>query len=148
MPQSRCFGGSVRQASAITTALSPDRMMLTQMILKRRDPERRVREVLPQEIHRLPLFTAAGVRRRLPLSSRPSRGLVIIYRRTCRLDQRPAVAKRRGDQPTISLPAKNWAISFAAVSGASEPCTEFSPIDLAWTLRMVPARPWPGRLRP
>src|SRR3954449_3436680 len=40
-------------------------------------------------------------------------------------------------QPTISLPEKNWAISFAAVSGASEPCTEFSPIDLACTLRMV-----------
>lgn len=33
--------------------------------------------------------------------------------------------------PTISLPEKNWAISFAAVSGASEPWTEFSPIDLA-----------------
>ena len=41
-------------------------------------------------------------------------------------------------QPTISLPEKNCAISLAAVSGASEPCTEFSPIDLAWTLRMVP----------
>ena len=32
MPQSRCLGGSVRHASAMTTALSPDSMMLTQMI--------------------------------------------------------------------------------------------------------------------
>ena len=30
-----CFGGSERAASAITTALSPDRMMLTPMILGR-----------------------------------------------------------------------------------------------------------------
>ena len=30
-----CFGGSERAASAITTALSPDRMMLTPMILSR-----------------------------------------------------------------------------------------------------------------
>src|SRR5204862_123710 len=34
-------------------------------------------------------------------------------------------------QPTISLPEKNCAISIAAVSGASEPWTEFSPIDFA-----------------
>ena len=32
MPQNRSFGGSIRQASAITTALSPDRMMLIPMI--------------------------------------------------------------------------------------------------------------------
>ena len=32
MPQKRCFGGSERQASAITTALSPDSRMLIQMI--------------------------------------------------------------------------------------------------------------------
>ena len=32
MPQKRCLGGSERQASAITTALSPDRRMLIQMI--------------------------------------------------------------------------------------------------------------------
>ena len=32
MPHSRCFGGSVMQAIAMTTALSPDRMMLTRMI--------------------------------------------------------------------------------------------------------------------
>ena len=37
----------------------------------------------------------------------------------------------RPSQPTISLPAKNWLISCAAVSAASEPCTEFSPIDFA-----------------
>ena len=35
------------------------------------------------------------------------------------------------------MPEKNCAISIAAVSGASEPCTEFSPIDFAWTLRIV-----------
>lgn len=34
-------------------------------------------------------------------------------------------------QPTISLPEKNCAISVSAVVAASEPCTEFSPIDLA-----------------
>ncbi len=32
MPQKRCFGGSDRQASAMTTALSPDSRMLIQMI--------------------------------------------------------------------------------------------------------------------
>src|SRR5215471_13747418 len=41
--------------------------------------------------------------------------------------------------PTISLPEKNCPISTAAVAGASDPCTEFSPIDLACTLRIVPA---------
>src|SRR5262249_19211908 len=33
--------------------------------------------------------------------------------------------------PTMSLPEKNCAISCCAVSGASEPCTEFSPTDSA-----------------
>ena len=32
MPQNRCRGGSDRQASAMTTALSPDSRMLIQMI--------------------------------------------------------------------------------------------------------------------
>ena len=32
MPQNRCRGGSVRQAKAMTTALSPDSRMLIQMI--------------------------------------------------------------------------------------------------------------------
>ena len=32
MPQKRCLGGSERQASAITTALSPESRMLIQMI--------------------------------------------------------------------------------------------------------------------
>src|SRR5262249_51546410 len=50
--------------------------------------------------------------------------------------------------PTISLPEKNWAISCAAVSGASEPCTEFSPIDLACTLRMVPGAAFAGSVAP
>src|SRR5579862_6718196 len=36
-----------------------------------------------------------------------------------------------GSYPTISFSAKNCAISLAAVSGASEPCTEFSPIERA-----------------
>ncbi len=45
----------------------------------------------------------------------------------------PAAIVRRlwPNQPTISLPEKNCTISIAAVSVASEPCTEFSPIDLA-----------------
>src|SRR5437899_7208618 len=32
MPHNRCLGGNVRQAIAMTTALSPDRMTLTKMI--------------------------------------------------------------------------------------------------------------------
>src|SRR5215472_17454894 len=51
-------------------------------------------------------------------------------------------------QPTISLPAKNCAISLTAVSGASEPCTEFSPIELACTLRMVPGAALAGSVAP
>src|SRR5437588_4041211 len=34
MPHSRCFGGNVRQAIAMTTALSPDRMIFTKMICR------------------------------------------------------------------------------------------------------------------
>src|SRR5438132_13628521 len=52
------------------------------------------------------------------------------------------------DQPTISLPEKNWAISIAAVSGASDPCTEFSPIDFACSLRMVPSAAFDGSVAP
>jgi hypothetical protein len=54
-----------------------------------------------------------------------------------RLDAARARKDARADentasrQPTISLPAKNWVISVPAVAGASEPCTEFSPIDFA-----------------
>src|SRR6516164_7300472 len=55
---------------------------------------------------------------------------------------------RSQPQPTISLPAKNCAISVTAVSGASEPCTEFSPIDLACTLRMVPGVALAGSVAP
>ena len=51
-------------------------------------------------------------------------------------------------QPTISLPAKNCAISFCAVSAASEPCTEFSLIDLANSLRMVPGAALAGSVAP
>ena len=39
--------------------------------------------------------------------------------------------EEEGPQPTISPSGKNWAISTLAVSAASDPCTEFSPIDLA-----------------
>ena len=63
-----------------------------------------------------------------------------------------AAAPRRsgasGHQPTISLPAKNCAISTAAVSGASEPCTEFSPIESAKSLRIVPAAAFSGLVAP
>src|SRR3954469_11123805 len=45
--------------------------------------------------------------------------------------RRVSLPYRPTDQPTISLPEKNCAISIAAVSGASEPCAEFSPIDFA-----------------
>ena len=57
-------------------------------------------------------------------------------------------AERLKHQPTISLPEKNCAISIAAVSGASEPCTEFSPIDFACTLRMVPSAAFDGSVAP
>ena len=50
--------------------------------------------------------------------------------------------------PTISLPAKNWAISSAAFSGESEPCAEFSPIDSANSLRIVPAVALAGLVAP
>src|SRR5262249_19338279 len=50
--------------------------------------------------------------------------------------------------PTMSLAEKNCAISLAAVSGASEPCTELSPVDLAWTLRMVLGAALAGSVAP
>jgi hypothetical protein len=50
--------------------------------------------------------------------------------------------------PTISPPGKNCAISIAAVSGASEPCTEFSPIDSANSLRIVPGAAFSGLVAP
>jgi hypothetical protein len=50
--------------------------------------------------------------------------------------------------PTISSSLKKNLISSAAVSGASDPCTEFSPIDRANSLRIVPARHWQGSSRP
>src|SRR5262249_8183400 len=51
-------------------------------------------------------------------------------------------------QRTISLPAKNCAISLTAVSGASEPCTEFSPIERACTFRIVPGKALAGSVAP
>src|SRR5690606_5028271 len=51
-------------------------------------------------------------------------------------------------QPTISLPVKDCAISTTAVSGESDPCTEFSPIDLACALRMVPSAAFGGSVAP
>jgi hypothetical protein len=63
-----------------------------------------------------------------------------------------AGARARGDvdlrQPTISLPAKNWVISTPAVAAASEPCTEFSPIDFAKALRIVPGAALAGSVAP
>src|ERR1700730_5603097 len=56
--------------------------------------------------------------------------------------------RRPVDQPTISLPEKNCAISIAAVSAASEPCTEFSPIEFACSLRIVPAGALDGSVAP
>ena len=79
----------------------------------------------------------AGSRRRREKA--PGRGAA---RGSVRLDEAAS------DQPTISLPAKNCAISTAAVSGASEPWTVFSPTDWANFWRMVPSRRWPGSSRP
>ena len=58
------------------------------------------------------------------------------------------LGRRRKRQPTISLPENHWAISIAAVSGASEPCTEFSPMLRAKSLRMVPASAFSGLVAP
>jgi nucleotidyltransferase/DNA polymerase involved in DNA repair len=51
-------------------------------------------------------------------------------------------------QPTSSIPAKKYAISSAAVSGASEPWTEFSPFDSANSLRIVPSSASAGSVAP
>ena len=56
--------------------------------------------------------------------------------------------KSGGDQPTISLPAKNWAISMAAFSTLSEPWAEFSPTERANSLRMVPSAAFAGLVAP
>ena len=55
----------------------------------------------------------------------------------------------------ILLLAAGWggdkasrAISIAAVSGASEPCTEFSPMLSAHSLRIVPASAFSGLVAP
>ena len=67
---------------------------------------------------------------------------------TMRSSRSAGLALSAIDQPTISLPEKNCAISIAAVSGASEPCTEFSPIDFACALRMVPSAALDGSVAP
>jgi hypothetical protein len=51
-------------------------------------------------------------------------------------------------QPTISLSLKKKAISCFAVSGASEPCTEFSPSERANSFRMVPGAASLGLVAP
>ena len=48
MPQKRCRGGSERQASAMTTALSPDSMMLTPMIWPTATQNGRLHHVRPK----------------------------------------------------------------------------------------------------
>src|SRR5574337_346555 len=57
-------------------------------------------------------------------------------------------ALRRAPQPMISLPENHCAISCSAVCGASEPCTEFSPMDRAKSLRIVPASAFFGSVAP
>ena len=52
------------------------------------------------------------------------------------------------DQPTMSASVKNWAISSLAFSWLSEPWTEFSPIDWAKSLRMVPSAALAGLVAP
>ena len=50
MPQKRWRGGSVRQASAITTALSPDSRMLIQMICPTATQNGRLHEIVPDAL--------------------------------------------------------------------------------------------------
>jgi phosphoribosylglycinamide formyltransferase 1 len=61
-------------------------------------------------------------------------------------------ALRRGpeaiDQPVISLPENHCAISICAVSGASDPCAEFSPTEIACSLRIVPGSALAGSVAP
>src|SRR4051812_50142544 len=50
----------------------------------------------------------------------------------------PFSTLRDGYQPTMSRSRKKNLISLAAVSAASEPCTELASIDSANSLRIVP----------
>src|SRR6266566_4645021 len=88
-------------------------------------------------------------------SRRPDLNAELIYRRNPCPGQRAktpradaAGSRSPSPHPTISLPEKNCAISCCAVSGASEPCTEFSPTDFAWILRIVPAAAFAGSVAP
>ena len=66
-----------------------------------------------------------------------------IRSRASRLPQAPVMQSSRpcraAAHPTMSTSAKKNAISRAAVSGASLPCTELASIDSAKSLRIVPA---------
>src|SRR5262249_38736803 len=88
-------------------------------------------------------------------SRRPGPNGELIYRRNLCPGQRAktpraaaAASRSPSSHPTISLPEKNCAISCCAVSGASEPCTEFSPTDFAWILRIVPGAAFAGSVAP
>src|SRR5678816_4831031 len=54
----------------------------------------------------------------------------------------------RGGRQTISSGLKKKAISLAAVSGPSEPCTAFCSTSLPQSLRMVPGAAFAGSVAP
>lgn len=158
MPQKRWRGGSMRQASAMTTALSPDRTILMPMILAAPTQNETVRKsamypstARPSGCVRFPAAARSGAAG-FGLKSRWHRSYtsVTLQAKSGWGNQQRAqpTASAASLQPTISLPEKNCAISLAAVSAASEPCTEFSPIERACTLRMVPGAALPGSVAP
>ena len=89
---------------------------------------------------------APGASRAIRICAKPPSG----WKRRCSSARTRNLSRaaRVSRQPTISLPAKNCAISTRAVSGASEPCTEFSPIESAKSLRIVPAAAFSGLVAP
>ena len=80
------------------------------------------------------------------------------WRTRCRLQGDPlfrtsgqrhtGTEQQRPDQPTISVPAKKYAISRAAEAGLSEPWTELASMFSANSLRIVPGSALAGLVAP
>ena len=123
MPHSRWRGASPRHAIAITSALSPDSRTLIQMILPTATQKAGWVISLWNWVKKAAMFAGSKICH--------NQFTALSFRPGGRLWAAMMCAACSMNQPTISLPEKNCAISIAAVSGASEPCTEFSPIDFA-----------------
>ena len=159
MPHNRCRGGRPTHAIAMTTALSPDSRTLIHMILRSATQNvgwpTSLQPLVTMASHVPGSVMCPSIPKPLPLSrmgvqARPchcrhgqSTGQTGVMT-SARLAENVA----RCSYPTISFPEKNWAISLAAVSGASDPWTEFSPIDFACDLRIVPGAALAGSVAP